>query len=199
MPEPALGNSETPTGRDHRISASTTQLVVAAIGAIATIAAAFVGGAFAGPRIGLVIAEPTVTITATVPETPKPTPSQAPPHTPVRTVYWQGAAGINFSRGINFDLKPATTSADAPTNISFTGTELENAYAGTTMLMSQWTGPDHPTKAQCATTVRTHPSNIVSNVAEGMQICIRTIQRRIGRLTVVSISSDHSTLNVNAV
>jgi len=67
------------------------------------------------------------------------------------------------------------------------------------MLMSQWTGPGRPTKAQCATTVRTHPSNIVSNVAEGMQICIKTIQGRIGWLTVISISSDHSTLNVKAV
>lgn len=195
MPQPTLGNREPPVGRGHRISASSTQLIVAAIGAIATVAAAFVGGALAGPKIGLVIAEPTVTITA------NPRPSQAPPHTPVSTVYWQGGpVGITEAPGgINFDLKPATTSADAPTNISFTGTALENFYSGTTMLISQWTGIGRPTKAQCANTVLSHPSNIVNNVAEGMQICTRTIQGRVGWLTVISISPDHSTLNVKAV
>jgi hypothetical protein len=67
------------------------------------------------------------------------------------------------------------------------------------MLISQWTGPGRPTKAQCANTVLTHPSNIVNNVTEGMVICTRTIQGRIGRLTVTSISPDQSTLNVMAV
>ncbi|MDP9224628.1 MAG: hypothetical protein M3P18_12390 [Actinomycetota bacterium] len=130
-----------------------------------------------------------------------PTPSQAPSHVPVSQVYWQGAVGITFGPpgGINFDLKPATTSADSATNISFDGTALENFYVGTTMLISRWTGPGRPTQAQCANTVLTHPSNIVNNVAEGMLICTRTIQGRIGRLTVTSISQDHSTLNVMAV
>jgi hypothetical protein len=129
------------------------------------------------------------------------TPSQAPPHAPVSLVYWRGAVGITGGPpgGINFDLKPATTSADSPTNISFTGTALEDFYVGTTMLISQWTGPGRPTKAQCANTVLTHPSNIVNNVTEGMVICTRTIQGRIGRLTVTSISPDQSTLNVMAV
>jgi hypothetical protein len=36
-------------------------------------------------------------------------------------------------------------------------------------------------------------------VTEGMVICTRTIQGRIGRLTVTSISPDQSTLNVMAV
>jgi hypothetical protein len=38
-------------------------VTAALITALATIAAAFIGGAFAGPRIGLVVAQPTVTIT----------------------------------------------------------------------------------------------------------------------------------------
>jgi hypothetical protein len=116
-------------------------------------------------------------------------------------VYWQGAVGITFGPpgGINFDLKPATTSADRPTNISFTGSALENAYIGTTVLVSQWTGAGQPTHADCANWVLTHPTNVVNNVAEGMQICIRTVQGRIGQLTVTSISPDQSTLNVTAV
>lgn len=130
-----------------------------------------------------------------------PAPSHAPSHAPVSMVYWQGPVGITFAPpgGINFDLKPATTSGDAPTNISFTGTSLENFWSGTTMLVAQWTGLGRPTRAQCANTVITNPSNIVNNVAEGMQICTRTIQGRIGWLTVTSISPDHSTLYVNAV
>ena len=67
------------------------------------------------------------------------------------------------------------------------------------MLIAQWTGPGRPTRAECDYTILTHPSNIVNNVAEGMQICTRTIQGRIGWLTVTSISPDHGTLNVMAV
>jgi hypothetical protein len=116
-------------------------------------------------------------------------------------VYWQGAVGITFGPpgGINFDLKPPTTSADSPTNISYGSNTLENAWTGTTVLVSQWTGAGRPTHAQCANWVLTHPTNVVNNVAEGMRICIRTVQGRIGQLMVTSISPDHSTLNVVAV
>jgi hypothetical protein len=117
------------------------------------------------------------------------------------TVYWQGAVGITLGPpgGINFDLKPPTTSADPPTNISFGDSTLENAWTGTTVLVSQWTGAGQPTHAQCADWVLTHPTKVVNNVAEGMQICIRTVQDRIGQLTVTSINPDLSTLNVMAV
>ena len=101
--------------------------------------------------------------------------------------------------GINFDLKPPTTSADSPTNISFDGNTIENYYVGTTMLVSQWAGQGRATRAQCVNQVLTNPTHSVSNVAEGMQICLRTAQGRIGRLTVTSISPDLSTLDVTAV
>lgn len=125
-------------------------------------------------------------------------PSQSPP---VSAVYWQGAVGITFGPpgGINFDLKPPTTSADSPTNISFGGNILENSWTGTPVLISQWTGAGRPKHDQCANWVLTHPTRVVNNVAEGMQICIRTVQGRIGQLTVTSISPDQSTLNVMAV
>jgi hypothetical protein len=189
---PGRGNAK--DGRNPAITA-------AWIGAAAVIAAALITVVFHSGHG----TSPTPSATPTIGGTAvsgTPAPSQAPSPTPVSpVVYWQGAVGITFGPpgGINFDLKPATTSADAPTNISFTGTALENFWSDTTMLISQWTGSGHPTKAQCAYTVLTHPSNIVNNVAEGMQICIRTIQDRIGRLTVTSISSDDSTLNVMAV
>jgi hypothetical protein len=146
-----------------------------------------------------------VTITATGTHTATssgtPAPSQTPPDRAVSEIYWQGAVGITQGPpgGISFDLKPATTSADAPTNISFSENTLGNSWTGTTMLVSQWTGDGQPTRAQCADWVLTHPTNVLNNVAEGMQICIRTVQGRIGRLTVTSISPDDSTLNVMAV
>jgi hypothetical protein len=180
-------------------------VIAAVITGLFTIGAVFVGGAFAGPRIGLVIAQPTVTITATGTHTATssgtPAPSQAPPSTAVSAVYWQGGlVGITGAPGgINFDLKPATTSADPPTNISFGSNTLENAYTGNTMLMSQWTGAGQPTHAQCANWALSNPAHFVNNVAEGMQICIRTAQGRIGRLTVTSISPDQNTLHVMAV
>jgi hypothetical protein len=100
---------------------------------------------------------------------------------------------------INFDLKPATTSADSSTNISFGANTLGNGMDGSTVLVSQWTDAGQPTQAQCANWVLTHSTHVVNNVAEGMQICIRTVQGRIGRLTLASISPDQSTLNVMAV
>jgi hypothetical protein len=64
MSHPGLGGRDKSTRRSLSVSGST--VISALIGALATIAAAFIGGAYAGPRIGLVIAQPTVTITATV-------------------------------------------------------------------------------------------------------------------------------------
>jgi hypothetical protein len=47
-------------------------VIGAVITAIGVIAAAFIGGAYAGPRIGLVIAQPTVTVTAPAAHTATP-------------------------------------------------------------------------------------------------------------------------------
>jgi hypothetical protein len=150
--QPGLGGRDNSADRRHSINPSTVQVIAAVITGLFTLGAAFVGGAFAGPRIGLVIAQPTETITATGTHTATssgtPAPSQAPPGPTVSAVYWQGAVGNGFE-GINFDLKPATTSADSPTNISFDGKTLGNSWSGTTVLVSQWTGAGQPTHAQC--------------------------------------------------
>jgi hypothetical protein len=62
--QPGLGGRDKGTGRNF--NASTVQVIVAVITGLFTLGAAFVGGAFAGPRIDLfVAAQPTVTITAT--------------------------------------------------------------------------------------------------------------------------------------
>jgi hypothetical protein len=188
---PASGNAK--DGRNPAITA-------AWIGAAAVVVAALITVVFHSGHGTSPTPSATTTIGGTA-ASGTPAPSQAPSPTPVSpVVYWQGAVGITLEPGgINFDLKPATTSADSPTNISFDENTLENYYVGTTILVSQWTSPGRPTRAQCANQVLTHPTHSVSNVAEGMQICIRTTQGRFGRLTVTSISSDDSTLNVMAV
>lgn len=61
MSHPGLGGPDKRPRRSLSVSAST--VIGALIVALATVAAAFIGGAYAGPRIGLVIAQPTVTIT----------------------------------------------------------------------------------------------------------------------------------------
>jgi hypothetical protein len=73
MSHPGLGGRDKSTRRSLSVSGST--VIGAVIGALATIAAAFIGGAYAGPRIGLVIAQPTVTIT---PPTVTITPAASP-------------------------------------------------------------------------------------------------------------------------
>ena len=152
------------------------------------------------PTVTVTAPRPTATVTVTASAPGGGGPSTSTPASPGTNLspYWQGPVGIP-DVGINFDLKPATTSADSPTNISFSSNTLENGWTGTTVLVSQWTDAGRPTHAQCANWVLTHPTNVVNNVAEGMQICIRTVQGRIGLLTVTSISPDQSTLNVMAV
>jgi hypothetical protein len=150
------------------------------------------------PTVTVTAPRPTVTVTASAPPGGGGGPSASPPASPGTNLYSQEPVGITFD-GINFDLKPATTSADSPTNISFGENSLENSWSGTTVLVSQWTDAGQPTQAQCANWVLTHPTHVVNNVAEGTQICIRTVQGRIGRLTVTSISPDQNTLNVMAV
>jgi hypothetical protein len=118
-------------------------------------------------------------------------PSSSAPTTPTggqaAAVYWHGKVGIT-GPGINFDLKPATTSTNAPpTNISYTGSALENAWEPSPgIVISQWTQSSKPSESQCRTLVATHPSTVVNNVVTGMQICIKTAQGRYGRLTINS-------------
>ena len=64
MSHPGLGGGGKSTRR--RLSVSGSTVIGAVIGALATVAAAFIGGAYAGPRIGLVVTQPTVTVTATI-------------------------------------------------------------------------------------------------------------------------------------
>jgi len=117
-------------------------------------------------------------------------PTSSAPTTPAggqAAVYWHGRVGIT-GPGINFDLKPATTSTNAPaTNISYTGSALENAALPSPgIVISQWTRSGKPSEAQCQTWVATHPGTVVNNVVAGMQICIKTAQGRYGRLTIDS-------------
>jgi hypothetical protein len=186
----AAGDNQIPT----RSVSVGVPILVALIGAAAALGAAVLGNA--GGLTNILPGSPTQTVTATATVTAA---APATAVTPVSAVYWQGAVGITFPGGINFDLKPATTSADGPTNILFGSNSLEAPYTGTTILVSQWTGAGRPTQTDCANWVLTHPTNVVNNVAEGMQICIRTVQGRIGQLTVTSISPDRNTLNVMAV
>ena len=121
---------------------------------------------------------------STAPASSDPTTSTA---SQAAAVYWHGTVGITF-KGINFDLKPATTSSNAPsTNISYTGSALENAWQPSPgIVISQWSQSGTPSESQCQTLVATHPSAIVNNVVMGMQICIKTAQGRYGRLTIDS-------------
>lgn len=163
-------------------------VIAAVITGLFGLAGVFVAGAYNGHSVGLG-ARPVATVTVTVtasPQagngagsgTPAPTASQA------AGVYWYGSVGITFP-GINFDLKPATTSSNKPTNISYDGSALENSWLPSPgIVISLWTQSGTPSKSQCQTWVTTHPGTVVNNVVTGMQICIKTAQGRFGRLTI---------------
>jgi hypothetical protein len=125
--------------------------------------------------------------TPSAPTAPTSSGPTAPTASQAVAVYWHGTVGITF-KGINFDLKPPTTSSNAPsTNISYTGSALENAWQPSPgIVISQWSQSGTPSESQCQTSVATHPSTIVNNVVTGMQICIKTAQGRYGRLAIDS-------------
>jgi hypothetical protein len=68
--QPGAGGRDKSTGRHLSLSAAT--VIAALIAALGS----FIGGAFAGPHVGIVIAQPTVTITVNAPHTATPTASQ---------------------------------------------------------------------------------------------------------------------------
>ena len=172
--------------KDHNFSVNLTQITVALIGALATVAAAYVAGAFTGKAVGL-HAAPAVTVTVTR------APAAAGTGSPVTSaVYWRGPVTFpDGSLALNFDTNPPTP---GQIGIIYGGGVLQ---ATTNALLLTWTKAGTPSASDCRGWVPTHPTTNISSPTGGMQICIKTDQGRYGLLSITS--SANSQLSANGV
>ena len=184
MPRDELKNGEV-RRKDHNLSVNLTQVIVAMIGAFATIAAAYVAGAFTGKAVGL-HATPAVTVTVTkAPVATATGNSAAHSSTVSSSIYWSGPiAFTEGGPGLDFDTSPPSTDQ---TVILYSGNTLS---ASANALLSTWTLSGTPSAAQCRTWVSTHPNTNIPFPAGGMQICIKTDQGRYGLLHIASSANN---------
>jgi hypothetical protein len=179
--QPGLGGRDKRTRRHLSINASAAQVIAAMITALGAVAAAFVGGAFAGPRIGLVVAQPAVTITATV---TRPAISRASPgggsgtQTSPGTVLFQKKS-VQLTRGyqlsfIDHTLRPfvvgngtACGSGDLYVSTCF-------AYVYSSALLTVVSGRAGFAQCQADTTYLTGAANENGNSLLDSTLCVTT-------------------------
>jgi hypothetical protein len=172
--------------KDHNLSVNLTQITIALIGALATVAAAYVAGAYTGKAVGLHAA---LTVTVTVTKAPA---AAGTGHHVTSTVYWHGPVTFpNGTLALNFDTNPPTPDQ---VGIIYGGGVLE---ATNNALLSAWTEAGKPSASDCRGWVPTHPTTNISSPTGGMQICIKTDQGRYGLLSITS--SANSQLSANGV
>jgi hypothetical protein len=176
--------------KDHNFSVNLTQITIALIGALATVAAAYVAGAFTGKTVGL-HAAPTVTVTVTRAPAAAGTGNPASHSSTVTsTVYWHGQ--VTFPDGtpaLNFDTNPPSPDQ---IGIVYGGSVLE---ATNNALLSTWTAARTPSASDCREWVSTHPNTNIPSPTGGMQICIKTDQGRYGLLGVTSTANSQLSAN----
>ena len=170
-------------GKSDRDRSGISQLGPPWITAIAVLITALVGAGFFTGRAtapaGSVKPAPNITITVTAsPATPSTS------STPSAVVYYHGSVGIG-QNGLDFDSKPP---GPGPGSAVFLYGD-QNQYILTTGSatggFAVWPPQGGtPTASECKTLTTTHLTTEVDNVVNGMQICFRTDQGRIGLLRV---------------
>jgi hypothetical protein len=139
------------------------------------------------PTVTVTAPRPTVTVTVTASASPGGGgPSASTPASPGTnsSPYWQGQVGFN-GNGLNFDTRPPSNTPSG-TIINFGGLYSDDPN----IQLALWHSSSAPTASQCQTWVTTHPGSSISNVAPGMQICIKTDQGRFGLLHIQSVDND---------
>ena len=149
------------------------------------------GGAVITQHSSTPAPQPTATITVTASAPPLTSTPTSPGAT--LSLYWKGQVGLTTS-GLNFDTRPPSSTQSG--SIVYTG----GLYGGGSpnIEFAIWPSSSAPTAAQCQAWVTTHPSPSLSTVTPGMQICIRTDQRRFGLLSIGSIDSNNGVASAEA-
>jgi hypothetical protein len=145
------------------------------------------------PTVTVTAPRPTVTVTASAPPGGGGSSASTPasPSTGL-SLYWQGSVGLT-GNGLNFDTKPPSTTPSG--TINYDG----DLYSGDGNIeFALWPSSRSPIASQCQAWVTTHPSSRISNVAPGMQICIKTDQGRFGLLHIQSIDSTNGVASATA-
>lgn len=131
-------------------SSNVMMIVVALIGAIGLVAAAFVSGAFGGHSVGLG-PSPAVTVTETVVPSASVesdgTSTNGPPSGSASdAAQWQGQALIPTTGGLTFSTLPPS---DIPDGGQISWSPRKQQIGTYSVNVSPWTGKSAPSEAQC--------------------------------------------------
>jgi hypothetical protein len=111
------------------------------------------------------------------------TPSTSPTATKSTppAIYYQGPVLISGFPGLDFDIKPPAAGPDA-VSISYNTFALKGGSS--TVGLAVWRNGGTPMATDCKTLVSTQQVPFVYQPVEGMKICFKTDQGRIGLLVV---------------
>jgi hypothetical protein len=180
--EPGLGGRDKSTRRGISISANTAQVIAAVITGLFVLGAAFVTGAFAGPRINLfVAAQPTVTITATVRQAATPQVSNVGGSgTQTGQVLFQ-KKGVLLTEGYQLSFTDPTLHP-FPSNAGYCGsgdlyvsTCAANVYSSAQLAV--YDGKAGFSQCQADTAYVTGSANATQKLLTGTTLCVTTGHR----------------------
>lgn len=151
---------------------------VATVGAVAALITALTGAGAIHVQVAPV-APPTATVTVTAASAPSATAQVSSSPQSTAGVRWHGDLLITENYA-DLDLVPVDNHVESGGDVN------GNGYLYTPGESLRWTASTDPSKAQCASELRTHAKTNTNyeNPTPGMRICLRTDGGRIALLTV---------------
>jgi hypothetical protein len=116
-------------------------------------------------------------------------PGNPPMRSPVKVddaLRW-GPTEFRFERmmSINLDADALVRDGDGADLFNWGGAEISNSHG-----VYVWQGPQRPTATDCATYLSTHATRDYLRIGEGLTLCVRTSESRVGLITIKKRDGD---------